>query len=86
MTRHVTVELTEAQAAVLDFEAAREAKPVEAIVVELIQNRVDYDTWFRAAVQNGIDAADRRELVPHEEVVRRGEQLQAELAARTSGH
>jgi len=82
MTRHVTVELTEAQAAVLDSEAAREAKPIEAIVTDLIQRQVEYDAWFRAEVQKGIDAADRGELLPHEEVVERGRQLQRELIAK----
>ena len=82
MTRHVTVELTEAQAAVLDSEAAREAKPVEAVVMDLIQRRVDYDAWFRAEVQKGIDEADRGQLIPHAEVVTRGRRLQAELAAK----
>lgn len=82
MTRHVTVELTEAQAAVLDFEAAREVKPVEAIVTELIQRQVEYDAWFRAEVQKGIDAADRGELISHDEVVEHGRQLQRELIAK----
>jgi predicted transcriptional regulator len=82
MTRHVTVELTDAQAQVLDSEAARADRPIEAIVSDLIQRQVDYDAWFRAEVQKGIDAADRGELIPHEEVVERGLKLQAELVAR----
>jgi hypothetical protein len=48
MTRHVTVELTDAQAQVLDSEAAHEDRPVEAIVSGLIQRQVEYDAWFRA--------------------------------------
>ncbi len=56
MTRHVTVELTEAQAAVLDSEAAREDLPVETIVTALIQRQVEYDTWFRAEVQQELMA------------------------------
>ncbi|HEX3365956.1 hypothetical protein [Phenylobacterium sp.] len=82
MTRHVTVELTDAQAEVLDSEAAREDRPIEAIVSGLIQRQVDYDAWFRAEVQKGVDAADRGELISHEEVVERGLKLQAELVAR----
>ena len=82
MTRRVTVELTDAQAEVLDSEAAREDRPIEAIVSSLIQRQVDYDAWFRAEVQKGVDEADRGELIPHEEVVERGLKLQAELIAR----
>jgi predicted transcriptional regulator len=82
MTRHVTVELTEAQAAVLDSEAAREAKPIEAIVTDLIQRQVDYDTWFRAEVQKGIDQADRGEGVSHADVVARAAKRRDELLSR----
>ena len=82
MTRHVTVELTEAQAAVLDSEAAREDLPVEAIVTALIQRQVEYDAWFRAEVQVGIDQADRGELIPHEEVVAEAHLRRAEFFAR----
>jgi predicted transcriptional regulator len=84
MTRHVTVELTDAQAAVLDSEAAREDRPIEAIVAGLIQRQVDYDTWFRAEVQKGIDAADRGALIPHEEVVAQSKLRRAELLAQKS--
>lgn len=81
-TRHVTVELTDAQAQVLASEIARADRPTEAIVSDLIRRQVDDDAWFRAEVQKGIDAADRGALVPHEEVVERGLELQAELVAR----
>jgi predicted transcriptional regulator len=84
MTRHVTIELTEAQAAVLEFEAERESKPVEAIVLDLIQRQVDYDAWFRAKVQEGLDAANRGELIPHEEVVARAKKRRIELLAQKS--
>ena len=84
MTRHVTVELTEAQAAVLDDEAAREAKPVEAVVADLIQRQVEYDAWFRAEVQTGIDAADRGELISHEEFLEDGRRRQQELSAKAN--
>lgn len=85
MTRHVTVELTDAQAEVLDSEAAREDRPVEDIVAGLIQRRVEYDVWFRAEVQKGIDEADRGELIPHDEVVARSKRRRAEILAQKSG-
>lgn len=85
MTRHVTVELTDAQAEVLDSEAAREDRPVEAIVAGLIQRQVEYEAWHRAEVQKGIDEADRGELIPHEKIVARSARRRVEILARTSG-
>ena len=32
------------------------------------QETVEYDAWFRRAVQNGIDEANAGKLIPHEEV------------------
>ena len=85
MTRHVTVELTDAQAEVLDSEAAREDRPVEDIVAGLIQRRVEDDAWICAEIQKGIDAADRGEPIPHEEVVARSKRCRAEILALKSG-
>lgn len=82
MTRHVTIELSEAQAAVLESEAAREDRSVEDVVAGLIQRQVEYDAWFRAEVQKGIDSADRGELISHEEVVARSRRRRAELLAQ----
>lgn len=31
---------------------------------------MDEEAWLRAEIQKGIDAADRGELIPHEEVMR----------------
>ena len=31
---------------------------------------MDEDAWLLAEIQKGIDAADRGELIPHEEVMR----------------
>ena len=82
MARHVTVELTEAQAAVLDSEAAREDLPVEAIVTALIQRQVEYDTWFRAEVQKGIDDIARGDFYTHEQVVELARVRREEFLAR----
>lgn len=71
MTRHVTVELTDAQAEVLDSEAAREDRPVEDIVAGLIQRRVDHETRFRAAVEEGLADIRHGATFSHEEVVAR---------------
>jgi predicted transcriptional regulator len=79
MTRHVTVELTEDQAALLDTEAAREARPVEAIVADLIQRQVDYEMRFRSAVEEGLAAVRRGDTLSHEEVVARSRRRAADL-------
>ena len=84
MTRHVTVELTEAQAAVLDSEAAREAKPIEAVVTDLIQRHLDYEARFRRAVEQGLEDVARGATFSHEEVVARA-RLRADLLLARSG-
>ena len=82
MTRHVTVELTEAQAAVLDADAVREDLPVEAIVTALIQRQVEYGTWFRAEVQVGINDIERGDVFTHEQVVEQARLRREEFMAR----
>jgi predicted transcriptional regulator len=84
MTKHITVELTEAQDAHLQAEAERQEVSPESLVAALVQRQVEYDIWFRAEVQKGIDAADRGELISHEEVVARSERRRAELLAQKS--
>jgi hypothetical protein len=44
----------------------------------------DYDTWFRAQVQIGIDAADRAEIISEEEMTRWFDKNRAELKRRAS--
>jgi predicted transcriptional regulator len=84
MTKHITVELTEAQEAYLQGEALRLEVTPEALVSALVQRDVDYDAWFRAEVQKGVDAADRGELIPHEQVVAMADRRRAELLAQKS--
>ena len=84
MTRHVTVELTEAQAAALDSEAARGERSVEAIVTDLIQRQVEHDTWFRAEVQKGLDDIERGDFFTQEQVVEQARFRREELLARQS--
>ena len=84
MARHVTVELTEAQAAALDSEAARGERSVEAIVTDLIQRQVEHDTWFRAEVQKGLDDIERGDFFTQEQVVEQARFRREELLARQS--
>jgi predicted transcriptional regulator len=37
-------------------------------VIDAVERMVNYDQWFVREVQKGIAAADRGELVDHEEV------------------
>jgi predicted transcriptional regulator len=59
--------------------AEARGRSVEDYVAEAVQRVAESEADFRAFVQVGIDAADRGELIPHEEVM-------AELEARMEKH
>ena len=59
--------------------AEARGRSVEDYVAEAVQRVAESEADFRAFVQVGIDAADRSELIPHEEVM-------AELEARMEKH
>ena len=82
MTKHVTIELTEDQVARLDVLALHKGSPVESLILEAVEQVLGYDAWYREMVQEGLDSADRGELVPHEQVVAEMQELRAELLAR----
>lgn len=69
MTKHVTVELTDAQAEHFAARAALQSMTLEDLVREAIQRQVDYDAWIRAEAQRGIDEIERGEFHTHDEVV-----------------
>lgn len=46
------------------------AEEIQRIVADALEQRRDYDRWFRQQVREGIAAAQRGEFVPHEEVGR----------------
>jgi len=48
--------------------AARQGRPTEALVVEAVERMVSYDGWFLREVQKGLAAADRGELIDHDEL------------------
>lgn len=50
--------------------ASQQGRNSESLVVEAIERMVSYDDWFLREVEKGIAAADRGELVDHDEVVR----------------
>ena len=63
---------TEAQ---LQQFAAKEGKHAAQVVEETITRMLERRTEFLAGVERGIAAADRGELVSHEEVVQRIDKL-----------
>ena len=48
--------------------AAQQGRPTEVLVVEALERMVGYDEWFLREVQKGLTAADREELIDHDEV------------------
>jgi predicted transcriptional regulator len=48
--------------------AAERGRDTQALVQEAIERLVDYDEWFLREVENGLAAADRGELIDHEEI------------------
>lgn len=48
--------------------AAQQGRASEALAVEAIERLVNYDEWFLREVDKGLAAADRSELVEHDEV------------------
>lgn len=55
--------------------AARSGKKPAQVVEEAIDRMLDYDERFMAAVEVGRDSARRGDLLEHDEVVRRIEQM-----------
>ena len=62
--------------------AAERGSDAELRAREAIERFVDYDEWFIREVEKGVAAADRRELLTHEEVGTRLEKLLAEKQLR----
>jgi predicted transcriptional regulator len=48
--------------------AAQQGRAKEVLVVEAVERMVNYDEWFLREVHKGLAAADRGELVDHDEV------------------
>ena len=76
------VNLTPALEARLAQLAAQQGRDTEALAREAIERLVDYDEWFVGEVEKGLAAADRRELLSHEEVGERLERLLHEKQSR----
>jgi len=85
MTKTLTFELSEEEAEFLHATARREERSVDEVMSDFVRQQMDYDAWFRRKVQEGIDEADRGELIPHEEVGAYLDTLKAELIAKHGG-
>jgi predicted transcriptional regulator len=48
--------------------AAERGRDKQALVQEAIERFVDYDEWFLREVEAGLAAADRGELIEHEDI------------------
>ncbi len=82
MTVHVTIELTEDQRARLETLAAFKQVSVSQYLVDLAENNARRDAEFRALVQEGLDEADRGELIDHADVMAEVEALIAASETR----
>ncbi len=48
--------------------AAERGSDAQALVQEAVERFVDYDEWFLREVEKGLAAADRGELVDHQDI------------------
>ncbi|MCX6593235.1 MAG: hypothetical protein NTZ56_17100 [Acidobacteria bacterium] len=62
--------------------AADRGSDAALLASEAIENFVDYDEWFVREVETGIAAADRGDLLSHEEVGTRIQRLMTERQSR----
>jgi predicted transcriptional regulator len=62
------VQLTPDLEAKLARLAAESGRDKQALAREAIERLVDYDEWFLREVDKGLAAADRGELIDHEDI------------------
>ena len=48
--------------------ATQQGRDSESLVVEAVERMVNYDEWFIQEVEKGLAAADRGELIDHEDI------------------
>jgi len=48
--------------------ATQQGRDSELLVVEAVERMVNYDEWFSQEVEKGLAAADRGELIDHEDI------------------
>ncbi len=62
------VRLTPDLEAKLSRLATERGQDTQTLVQEAIERLVDYDEWFLREVEKGLAAADRGELIDHEDI------------------
>ena len=62
------VDLTSDLEAKLTRLAAEQGRDTRALVREAVERLVNHDEWFVREVEKGLAAADRGELIDHEEI------------------
>jgi len=63
--------------------AAQQGRDSESLVKEAVERLVGYDEWFVREVEKGLAQVRRNELLEHEEVVSRVENLIARKQNRS---
>ena len=48
--------------------AAEQGRESEALVIEAVERMLSHGEWFVAEVEKGLSAADRGELIDHEDI------------------
>ena len=66
----------------LDRIASQQGRDSESLVHEAVERLADYDDWFIRQVEKGLAQIDRGEVVKHEEVAARMENLIAQKQRR----
>ncbi len=66
----------------IDRIAAQQGRERDSLVREALERLVDYDAWFVREVEKGLAQVERGEVVAHEEVVARIEDLIAQKQRR----
>lgn len=69
------IELTPELQAKLDRIASQQGRDAKSLVHEAVERLIGYDEWFIRQVEIGLAQADSGELLEHEEVVARMEDL-----------
>jgi predicted transcriptional regulator len=67
----------------LDRIAAQEGRDPESLVNEAVERLVSYDEWFVRQVERGLAQVERGEILEHEEVVAKVENLIREKQRQT---
>jgi predicted transcriptional regulator len=69
-TRTTSVRLSESRLDQLDRLARSLDRSRSWVIEQAVERYLDYEEWFAEAVREGIAAADRGELVPHDQVMK----------------